>query len=140
MLVQWGLARGAWASTGGWNGACVRVVAGGRDGDDAVTTMTIDEQARRLMLAVSESARADLKVAGLSPRALGELYLRIRERLRKRERRKKNGAESFQALAEDLALTIYLAWLAEDDPPGPDLLVVLKSSVEKVLQDSDEGE
>jgi hypothetical protein len=97
--------------------------------------MLIDDRARRLMRAVRDSARTDLKVTGLSPRALGELYLRIRERLKKHR-----DTGSLQDLVDDLSLTVYLAWLAEEDSAGPDLLVALKSAVAKALEEQAEEE
>lgn len=95
-----------------------------------MTTTTIDEQARRLVAAVSETARTELHIATLGPRALSDLYLRVRERLRQL-----GASGAREELVDDLALTVYLAWLPEDDPPGPDLLVAVKAAVARALRE-----
>jgi len=88
---------------------------------------SIDELARRLVLAMSECPSADLPASQLSPRALADLYQRLRDRLRLLP------AWPLEDLADDLALTVFLARLADEEPPGPELLVALKASFEAAL-------
>ena len=93
--------------------------------------MTIDEQARKLVAAVSQSLSS--KMDGLQPGQplLAELYLRTRDRLREIGDLEIAGDDA----AEGLALTIYLVWLAEVEAPSPDLLIELKDSVRAALRD-----
>lgn len=92
---------------------------------------TMDETARRLVAEVSESVSRELHGPRLTQPLLNELYLRVRERLLEL------GALGVarEEVVENLALTIYLAWLAEGgDLPGPRALVVLKTSVARALE------
>jgi hypothetical protein len=45
-----------------------------------------------------------------------------------------------QDLVDDLSLTVYLAWLAEEDSAGPNLLVALRCAVAKALEEQAEEE
>jgi len=97
---------------------------------------TIDEQARRLVAVVSQSLSRELGIPRPEQPLLGELYLRVRDRLA--------GVSDLGAAsddeAEDLALTIYLTCLAESDSVGPHILVQVKACVAAALRESIWGE
>lgn len=92
----------------------------------------IDQRASRLVAAVSAAA-GDLRATRPDARALGDLYLRVREQLQELD-----ATAAPAATAESLALTVYLAWLAEDGAPGPDQLVRLKTRIEEALRETSE--
>ena len=88
----------------------------------------IDEKSRRLLGLVCESLAAKVQGSRPSRRLLSDLYLRVRRRLRE------SLDLDHESLAEELTLEIYFAWLADDDPPDPAILPVLRSSISSALQ------
>lgn len=97
-------------------------------------TSSLDDRARRLVAAVGEAAERDARVPPPSPRVLADLYLHVRERLAELGAR-----TSVDLAAEDLALTIYLAWLADEGAPGPGDLASLKACLERALRATSQG-
>lgn len=99
-------------------------------------TATTDDRARRVVAAVAAAVGSELPGPGPGSRTLVDLYLRVRDRIEPLD------AQTCceEGVAEDVALTVYLAWQAEENAPGPDVLVPLKACIEVALRQPTEGD
>ena len=93
------------------------------------TKPPLDLHATHLVAVVTAQVSTDLGLKRPSASALGEMFVRVRERLAEL-----GGAAPIEELAPILSLTIYLTWQAEADAPDSQVLAPLKEQIERVLR------
>jgi len=97
---------------------------------------SLDDRARRVIVAVQRDLREVLRDGQLEGSLVGQMYLRVRDALQQWETRGDLQSQSDEALIDELALSVYLtagAWGAVEPDAPLHLIADLQQSIARAL-------